>query len=150
MKNKYILIVFLLVFIASYYFGQLLRSQENSSIELKKMDYDLCDPSLSICVMSYLSYQVKFKFKKKPSALKPFMIYVEISDNDIEDILVDFRMENMDMGMNVIHLSKMASNSWSGEAVLPVCSLGRNDWISRLKIRANNVQWYADFLFQQK
>ena len=152
MKNIYILIIFLAVFILSYYLGQVLRNpQENlAELKLKKMDYGLCDPSSTACNAKYLSHQIKFKFQKNPSALEPFTVYAEISDNHIKEVLVDFRMKNMDMGVSIIRLKNMGNNRWAGEAVLPVCSLGRSDWISRLQIKSNNTQWYADFLFQQK
>jgi len=151
MKNKYIPIIFLAIFVASYYGGQMLRSQKKdpAELELQKMDYALCDPSLSACVVNYLNQNLEFRFKQKPSALKSFTVQVETSDIHISEILVDFRMKNMDMGVNVIRLKNSGSNNWSGEAILPVCSLGRIDWVTQLQVKSKNTLWYADFLFQQ-
>jgi hypothetical protein len=150
MKNKIILIVSLGIFISTYYLGQLLQDRNSDSTELLKMDYDFCDPSLATCVANYLKHQIKFSFKQAPSALKPFLIQLDTTDIHVTDVLVDFKMENMDMGINIIRLKKTARNRWAGEAILPVCSLGRNDWTSRLQIKSSETQWYATFLFKQE
>ena len=152
MKNKYTLIIFLVIFIASYYFGQVLRTHKEGSAELKLMKkaHDFCDPSSSTCGVSYLSHQVEIRFNQKPSALQSFTVHVQAGDLHIEDMLVDFRMEDMDMGSNIIRLKNTDNSQWLGQTILPVCSLGRNDWIMQLKIKSKDTWWYTDFFFQQK
>jgi hypothetical protein len=37
-------------------------------------------------------------------------------------------MPNMDMGFNRFDLRQQADETWQGQALLPVCSMGRRDW----------------------
>lgn len=155
MKNKNTLIIFLFIsiaiFIASYYVGQILRNWEGSfsEIEHEKMDYNPCDASKSSCVASYLNHKIKIIFQNKTPALKPFTVYVSADDNYISEVIVDFRMKNMDMGVNIINLKKADENNWAGQIILPFCSLGRQDWMVKLKIKSIEKNWYADFKFNK-
>jgi hypothetical protein len=55
----------------------------------------------------------------------------------------------MDMGVNVFTLMPKTARQWQAQAVLPVCSLGRNDWVVRLHVMYQGEHHVADFDFEQ-
>mgnify|MGYP007002409801 CR=1 FL=1 len=47
---------------------------------------------------------------------------------EVKKVMISFAMLNMDMGFNRFDLRQQAGTAWEGQALLPVCSMGRRDW----------------------
>ena len=47
---------------------------------------------------------------------------------------VDFIMVGMDMGINRYALLKQQNGDFIGKVILPVCSIGRSDWVAKLSV----------------
>lgn len=69
-----------------------------------------------------------------PDAIKPlspFPVQVHIAGKraaSVEKVAVSFTMQGMNMGFNRFELRRQTVEAWQGEALLPVCSMGRRDW----------------------
>jgi hypothetical protein len=65
---------------------------------------------------------------------------------------VDFMMVGMDMGVNRYTLMPQPNGDFQGKVILPVCSIGRSDWVAKLSVvvsplNAPATMWTADFPF---
>ena len=65
---------------------------------------------------------------------------------------VDFVMVGMDMGINRYTLLRQANGDFVGKVILPVCSIGRSDWVAQLSVVLNlpsgeQEMWTADMPF---
>lgn len=140
--------VFFLFFILTYYFGQYLSASDNKAEHEIYLNTGKCNPAVSVCGVVFENAKFNIGFVQPPSALQPFEVKVEVLNLDAEKVSVSFMMEKMDMGMNIFYLKKHANDTWSGDVVLPVCSLGRNDWRVELRVKDGNKILRADFKFE--
>jgi hypothetical protein len=62
-------------------------------------------------------------------------------------IMVQFQMRDMEMGLNRYRLVMDAEGIWRGQAMLPVCSAGRSDWIAQVEISTSGQRWRAELPF---
>lgn len=65
---------------------------------------------------------------------------------------VDFVMVGMDMGVNRYTLMPQPNGDFQAKVILPVCSIGRSDWVAKLSVvvtlpHAPATMWTADFPF---
>ncbi|MDD2894307.1 MAG: hypothetical protein PHF20_10315, partial [Halothiobacillaceae bacterium] len=88
--------------------------------------------------------------------LRPFelrLILPEAVRAQAVEASVDFVMVGMDMGINRYTLLKQADGDFVGKVILPVCSIGRSDWIAKLSVVLNlpgsgaQEMWMADVPF---
>ena len=67
------------------------------------------------------------------------------SDFNVDKIFVDFKMKNMNMGINRFSLkndySDTKNSKWFGIVLLPICVTGRADWIASFEVTTNNNQY---------
>ncbi len=69
--------------------------------------------------------------------LRPFDLRVrlpEVARAGATQASVDFVMIGMDMGINRYALLKQADGDFVGKVILPVCSIGRSDWLAKLSV----------------
>jgi hypothetical protein len=69
--------------------------------------------------------------------LRPFelrLILPEAVRAHAMEASVDFVMVGMDMGINRYSLLKQANGDFVGKVILPVCSIGRSDWLAQLSV----------------
>jgi hypothetical protein len=59
---------------------------------------------------------------------------VDLDAIDAENVIVDIRGLNMDMGLNRTRLARDAAGTWRGETILPVCSQRRMEWEAAVQI----------------
>ena len=150
MTNKIIISLIVLLFLGAYFAGQWLRPDADGKAgPVKIMQYEKCSPVSNDCSAVMNNNKIIFRFVNKPSALEPFEILVRTENFKPTGIYVEFSMRDMDMGLNRHALHEITPNSWSAQVVLPVCSLGRNDWISELQVVYQGETWVADFAFEQ-
>ena len=148
-------IIFLIVVITvTYGIGHWLSQRDVITTEAAKNNIKRsvvnspCDPTKSSCkfVISNITYLLEFK--SAPSALVPFVVSVKASDVQADAITLSFDMNGMEMGYNSHRLVKNESE-WQAKVILPVCSLGRNDWLLDVEIINDNEVNITRFKFSQ-
>ena len=69
--------------------------------------------------------------------LRPFELHMRLPEavrSNVSQASVDFVMVGMDMGINRYTLLKQADGDFVGKVILPVCSIGRSDWVAKLSV----------------
>ena len=147
MKDKLFLIGVAMVFVLSYGVGQWLSSQQmGKKLPIQTMTSNPCDPTVETCQAKFNGHTLILVFLDKPSSMTPFRVRLESDSEQIDNILLDFKMPGMNMGINRYHLIK-ENSYWQNQLVLPVCSLGRNDWVLTLELEQNGILWTTEFNF---
>ena len=142
---KAMLAVLVVVLVLSYSLGMLLENDE------KRADIEFvsdCDLVNETCHIKERSVEYEVGFDGEPSPLKPFGINLRSLNNQPINVVVTFEMEGMDMGYNAFPLANDGAN-WNSKVLLPVCSLGRNDWIMRLTYSTKMMNHLTVFRFTQ-
>lgn len=136
-----------LVFVLAYALGHWLSSQQSQSTLLPKlMTAEACDPTQTACQARFGEYSLRLIFLDQPSTLKPFRVRLESDAEKIDNLVLDFKMPGMNMGMNRHRLS-YENGFWQNQLVLPVCTQSRNDWIVTLELEQAGVLWTTEFQF---
>ncbi len=92
---------------------------------------DNCDAANETCRISAEGISVSLTLGPdvKPLVMFPINLTFEGSGRISPDVVVDFQMQDMDMGVNRYRLQPSSPSVWEGEAMLPVCTVSRMDWI---------------------
>lgn len=143
MKNIYTYILSVLFIISIIVLLSLLH-KEHSDMDARKVieiPVENCHPQHQKCEILSGDFKFNLLIDKNVYYLKPFNIHFWSENNtnhNIESILLNFKMQDMDMGINRIRLKKLNTQNgeitWSGKGLLPVCVTGRADWISEVEI----------------
>lgn len=144
--NKTI-IISVVIFISSYYLGVNISRLSNSNESAKIITLRKCDPVYQKCNVRIGKGEIIFSFEGEVSSLSQFRMNVLVNAIDISNISLEIRMKGMNMGSNVYSFDNNNDNFWNANIVFPVCSLNRNDWVARLIVRANNINYFVDFSF---
>ncbi len=114
-----------------------------------------CTPVETPCDAKDKQRTVTLHFPDKVKYLQPFKMQVSMqgfTPQEVEKLIVDFKMTGMNMGLNRYTLSpgvaKGNSASYQGEAVLPVCVSGRVDWVANIEVITTDKIYQADFTFK--
>jgi len=74
-----------------------------------------------------------------------------IAPERISSVRVAFEMQGMDMGENRYVLRRTSASAdasdWHAQAMLPVCTTGRRDWLARVSVVAGDEEYRAEFPF---
>jgi hypothetical protein len=76
-----------------------------------------------------------------------FPVQVKLSGEEadkVDNITVKFTMLNMDMGFNQLTLARREDRTWQGQAMLPICSMGRREWRVTVEIVGDTL-YLAEF-----
>lgn len=139
------MVLFLLVVLASYGVGQWLsHTNSTSSTSVEEKSYD-CDPTKETCK---IDNNISLEFKGEVSALTPFLVLINSDTDRAESVELIFEMQGMEMGYNHYILVHQ-NNIWQVQAILPVCSLGRNDWELSVKMKYADKIKISKFKFSQ-
>jgi hypothetical protein len=79
--------------------------------------------------------------------VKPFQIKVKISDQEVQEVAVDFKGITMDMGPNNVTLKHLGAGEYAGKGILPVCVRNHMDWRADVYIKTAKGIVVAPFLF---
>lgn len=116
-----------------------------------------CPAQHQICTVKLDEFIIGISFDKNIYYLKKFDVSVWTENKesaDIESIHIDFKMNNMNMGVNRFMLTKVNSKNnkqqWQGKALLPICVTGRADWFSELEIMTKQNKYILTFPLQVK
>ena len=106
---------------------------------ITQMISENCNAQQSACTVKLDDFKLNVSFEKNIYYLKPFTVSVW-TENDfpLESVYINFKMKNMNMGVNRFKLKSGAAinnrHHWQGTALLPVCVSGRADWFSELDV----------------
>ena len=156
LNNKIIVlyILFIIVIMISQNFKWTDQRIERSIIEVSAGN---CPAQHQICTVKLDEFIIGISFDKNIYYLKKFDVSVWTENKesaDIESIHIDFKMNNMNMGVNRFMLTKVNSKNnkqqWQGKALLPICVTGRADWFSELEIMTKQNKYILTFPLQVK
>ncbi len=133
------------IFLITYIFGSWLKPSLNDEA---KLIITACDPNQNKCQLNLDNQLLTFRFTELASPLTPFGVELVAPQSLIESVSVAFEMQGMDMGYHQHPLIKQ-QNNWRARVTLPVCSLGRNDWIVKLMISTPTQNVIHQFHFVQ-
>ena len=69
--------------------------------------------------------------------MKPLRITADVEGLAVQNVHVEIRGLNMDMGLNRTRLEETAQGHWEGETILPVCSQRRMEWEAAVRLDAD-------------
>ncbi len=146
-----IIILSVLVLSASYFAGQWLR--RDLPVEKKTFSYRTsCNPLKNACEFIQSKKNYRLEFTGKPSSLVPFSVIITSDKLSPQTIDISFEMQAMEMGLSDFQMRYITAEGqkplWRAKVLLPVCSLGRNDWRLNVKIRSNNELHVTEFGFE--
>lgn len=109
-----------------------------------------CDVTRQSCTVTENEMSLTLALGPNVKALKPFPVQFGIeggSSSDIENVVVDFQMEGMDMGINRYRLLQDDDRQWRGTATLPVCTVSRMEWYAELEFMRGDKRYRLRFPF---
>jgi len=136
MNQRISILVVLLVLPIAWLLGAWLNKntqQSSSDLPSEMFSFTDCVPWQSACSVTGKKYTLALRFSHQPVPLEPFDIQLSIKGVKPERISMEFEMVGMDMGFNQFEFHK-DDERWSTTGMLPVCSLGRSDWLARLNV----------------
>jgi len=115
-----------------------------------------CDSAQRACRIFGTELEFELRLGPPVRAMESFEISLRRLrgrlDTDAQ-VTVEFQMRDMEMGLNRYRLAADAGDVsdaggvWRGQAVLPVCSAGRSDWIAQVEISTSGQHWRAELPF---
>lgn len=147
-------LIMLIAGLAAYHFLTSPKNQVKQVVTLERNKPD-CSPVASVCEATNKEHGVTLHFPEKVTYLEPFKMRVTVKglpQEDLDKVIVDFKMLGMDMGLNRYKLSPVANEngniSYQGKAILPVCVSGRVDWVATTQVISTDRIYEAVFEFK--
>lgn len=137
LKNKLLTIIFFVTIFVVLFIVANKYSGDNIEKEPTQVSVEHCQVQEQPCVVNINDLELNIYFEKNIYYLKPFNIAISsINDSDLISVYVDFKMKNMNMGVNRFQLKRDVNKpeNWQGKALLPICVTGRADWYSELEV----------------
>jgi hypothetical protein len=106
-----------------------------------------CHPVGKACTVSDVALTLTLRLGDSVQPLKAFPVLVELAGETaakVNQVAVSFTMVNMEMGVNRFALRQRADGMWQGQALLPVCSNGRQDWRVTVEV-AGDTAYVGEF-----
>jgi len=117
------------------------------SIQLINLSPD-CDPSQQACGANLQGLSITLSTSQPVSAMKLFDVKLQangFSQQTINKASANFVMQGMEMGLSKFNLAEMKKGIWQGQAMLPVCTSGRSDWLVEIKLETKEQEYLAQF-----
>ena len=131
-----------------------LSGKNTEIISVENLNAPGCHVQNNDCEININGFKLAISFDKNIYYLKSFSFSV-LSDIHfpIKTIITDFRMKNMEMGVNRFSMISTTTKSdnkqhWQGKALLPVCISGRADWYAEMSIQLENTRYIVSFPLQ--
>lgn len=109
-----------------------------------------CNAAETSCVVSNEHYIVELELGPKVVPLQNFPVNLSISGSDSTvtalDVVIDFQMVGMDMGLTRYRLTS-SGGFWHGTVMLPICVSSRTDWLAIVEFTDQNRLYRAVFPF---
>lgn len=152
MNKRIIVILFVIILLMALAASWFLRpaKQEMMGLEpattmLMLTDKD-CDARGNTCEASLGRYKLRISMDPNVQTLQPFSLTVEADGWQPQQLAVYFSMQGMEMGLNRFRLVQ-TGNVWQGQAVLPVCTAQRSDWMASVFMSHKGQRYRAEFGF---
>jgi len=151
-KNKIMVILFFLLITLVIVTQNIRWKKTDEELTVVKISFENCKPQNKVCNVELEGLKLGVLFDEDVFYLKPFNVSVSLnnkSNNKIESVYIDFKMKNMDMGVNRFLLiatgNQNKKQTWQGKALLPICVTGRADWVSELEIVIDKKKYILTF-----
>ena len=102
-----------------------------------------CDPAVTTCTAHGQALNIELRLGGGARSLEPFSVEVFLhgpAASGIASVSSRFTMVGMDMGINRFVLDPREGGVWQGQAWLPICSTGRQDW--KITVEATGSRRY--------
>jgi hypothetical protein len=108
-----------------------------------------CDAAVQTCQLNRhgISLTLALGPEVKPLVPFPLQLRIEAGGRTVQNVIVDFQMQGMDMGMNRYRLQPGTGAFWHGNATLPVCTAARMDWLAQIEFNLDGQPYRAVFPF---
>ena len=131
----------LVVFIGLMAFSYVYKSLLKSNIMLGLTKNSNCDLRKEACFV-ILPDGAKVNFSIVPKdipLLKPLILTVKVEGLNVNDVKVQFKGVDMDMGMNISTLSSTAEkdNTFTGKGMLSLCTHKKMEWEADVLLRTD-------------
>lgn len=137
LKNKFLSLVLFIIIVVALFMVAGKYYIDDKEKEMTAVLVENCRVQEKPCVVNIDDLKLHVSFAQNIYYLKPFNIVISATDDsDISSIQLDFKMKNMEMGVNRFQLKRdiKKPGHWQGKALLPVCVTGRADWYSELEV----------------
>lgn len=105
-----------------------------------------CNPLGQVCRVARGDSSVGLQLPSGVRPLSRFPVTVYLEGVSAREVTIEFTMQGMDMGVNRFGLRK-TQDAWTGEAILPVCTTGRLDWVATVEAVTDDNTLSAEFRF---
>ncbi len=96
------------------------------------------------CLFSAGDKKVEIRFSGNVQTMKTFKLLARLSgyNSEVEEVVVDFSMQSMQMGANYFRLVKNSKTGipgdWQTSVLLPVCTSRRTDWLMNFTVKSGS------------
>lgn len=149
--NKIKIILALLIVVVILLLLNIYWLNDNKNKPVASLILDDCNAQLQKCSTSFDDVNIDISIDENIFYLEKFNVSIltESAKINIENISIDFKMKNMNMGLNRFWLMKKSTHNkkqvWLGKALLPVCITGRADWFAEVTIVTNEKNYILSF-----
>ena len=150
MINKFLF--FIVSFFIVIVLLNVIQTKDNNDRPPIKISVGDCNVQQKICKVDLEEFNIEISMDKSIYYLKKFNVDVWVESKEstnVESVQIDFKMKNMNMGVNHFILNKMKSENkkqkWQGNMLLPVCVTGRADWFSELAVITKQKKYILEF-----
>ena len=151
MLNK-IIVLLLFFFVVVLITQDVKWLSESNQLKVVKIAVEECNAQKQVCITETDEFKLGVLFDRNIFYLNPFNVKVwteNKNDINIESVQIDFKMKNMNMGVNRFLLKKTnfrnEKQKWQGKALLPICVTGRADWVSELEVVTQKSKYVFSF-----
>ena len=149
---KKIIVLLLFFFVVVLITQDVKWLSESNQLKVVKIAVEECNAQKQVCITETDEFKLGILFDRNIFYLNPFNVKVWTENKDdinIESVQIDFKMKNMNMGVNRFLLKKINSKDkkqkWQGKALLPICVTGRVDWFSELEVVTKQSKYIFSF-----
>ena len=107
-----------------------------------------CDIRLNTCRASVGEYSLGLHLATVVRPLQPFEVKLQAEGWQPQQAVIYISMQGMGMGLNRF-LLKPLNGEWSGNAMLPVCTDKRSDWLATVFVSHQGKRYRAEYSFSQ-
>jgi hypothetical protein len=146
MKQAFWLVVSVVVIamaMATIYYQRNRTAANDDEIRLLALGCDVVEQG---CVIEHQGEQFQLQMTR-PQGLKPFHITFTSSTSELARVSVQFDMLGMDMQQPTQSLQQTGAAIWQNQAILPICSSGRSDWVAWIRFRYQGSHYRLQFPF---
>lgn len=126
------------------------RSDSPAAADVLRMTDAHCDSARRACLATGADLGVEWRLGPPVRPMEQFAMQLRVTRGALgadAEVVVEFQMRDMDMGLNRYRLERGAAGTWLGRAMVPVCMSGRSDWLATLDIRDGDRHWTAELPF---